>query len=140
MEPILTVTDAPSPEARAAIGEGLHRYNVEQCGVDDGRPLAVVVTDPETQAVLGGITGRTSLGVLFVDLVFLPEQLRGGGVGRRMLALAEDEARRRGCATVVLYTLSFQAPGFYERQGYRVLGTIPCLPAGISRVFLTKSL
>lgn len=59
---------------------------------------------------------------------------------RRMLALAEDEARQRGCATVVLYTLSFQAPGFYERQGDRVFGTIPCRPAGSSRVFLAKSI
>jgi GNAT superfamily N-acetyltransferase len=140
IEPVVTVTDDPSPEARRAIGEGLRRYNVAQSGIDDGRALAVVVTDPATNAVLGGITGRTSLGVLFVDLVFLPESLRGSGVGRRMLAMAEEEGRRRGCVSAVLYTISFQAPGFYERQGYRVFGTIPCGPPGTSRIFLTKAL
>lgn len=140
MQPILTVTDAPDPQAEAVIGEGLRRFNVEQSGIDDSRPLAVVVSDPETKTVLGGLTGRTSLGLLFVDLFFLPASLRGGGVGSRILQLAEDEARRRGCSVAMLYTISFQAPAFYERHGYRVFGTIPCDPPGTSRVFLTKPL
>jgi len=56
------------------------------------------------------------------------------------LRLAEDEARRRGCVSAVLYTISFQAPGFYEGQGYRIFGTVPCLPTGTSRIFMTKAL
>jgi GNAT superfamily N-acetyltransferase len=107
------------------------------------KPLVLTVDDardPETNAPLGGITGHTSLGVLFIDLFFLPEELRRGGVGSRLLQLAEDEGRRRGCVTSFLYTISFQAPGFYERHGYRVLGTIPCNPPGTRRLFLTKAL
>lgn len=140
MRPTLTVTEAPDAEARAAIDDGLRRFNVEQSGIDDSRPLAVVASDPETNAVLGGLTGRTSLGLLFIDLFFLPATLRGGGIGSRILKLAEDEARRRGCSAAMLYTISFQAPGFYECHGYRVFGTIPCDPPGASRVFLTKTL
>jgi GNAT superfamily N-acetyltransferase len=90
--------------------------------------------------MLGGLTGRTSFGVLFIDLFFLPDDLRGHGLGRRVLELAEDEGRRRGCRTATLYTFSFQAPGFYERHGYRVFGEIPCEPLGASRVFMTKTL
>jgi GNAT superfamily N-acetyltransferase len=138
--PVLTVDDARDPAAEQVIADGLRRYNREQCGISDGRALKVVARDPETNAPLGGITGHTSLGVLFIDLFFLPEELRRGGVGSRLLQLAEDEGRRRGCATSFLYTISFQAPGFYERHGYRVLGTIPCNPRGTSRIFLTKSL
>jgi GNAT superfamily N-acetyltransferase len=75
---------------------------------------------------------------LFIHLVYLPDRLRGTGVGSRMLAMAEAEARRRGCRAGVLYTINFQAPGFYERLGWRVFGEIPCDPPGTSRVFLTK--
>lgn len=78
--------------------------------------------------------------VVFIDLFFLPHDLRGGGLGSRLLGLAEDEARKRGCVSAVLYTFNFQAPGFYERHGYRVLGTIDCLPPGTSRIFMTKRL
>jgi GNAT superfamily N-acetyltransferase len=135
----------PSPTRRPrrrkqAVGSGLKRFNEQQSGVGDSRPLAVIVRDPATRKPVGGLTGWTSRGLLFVDLFFLPNGLRGGGLGSRLLRLAEDEARRRGCVSAVLYTLSFQAPGFYERHGYRVLGTVPCLPPGTSRVFLTKPL
>ncbi len=75
---------------------------------------------------------------MFIDLVYLPENLRGRDIGARMMALAEKEARRRGCRAGILYTISFQAPGFYNRLGWRVFGEIPCDPPGTSRVFLTK--
>jgi GNAT superfamily N-acetyltransferase len=138
-EPSLTISDAHDPEAEAEIGGGLQRFNEAQTGIRDSRPLTVVVRDAVTNRVLGGLTGRTSLGVLFIDLFFLPETLRGGGLGSRILRLAEGEGPRRGCRAAVLYTLSFQAPGFYERHGYRVLGAIDCNPPGTRRVFMTKS-
>jgi GNAT superfamily N-acetyltransferase len=137
---VVTVTDAPEPRVATVIGQGLNRYNVEQCGVDDGRSLAVVVSDPDTGEVLGGITGRTSLGLLFIDLVFLPPELRGGGLGSRILKAAEEEGRRRGCRAAMLYTISFQAPAFYARHGWRRFGEIPCDPPGTSRIFFTKAL
>jgi GNAT superfamily N-acetyltransferase len=109
-EPLITVTDTPDPRVEKLIGDGLRRYNAEKSGIDDSRALAVVVSDPDTHEILGGISGRTSRGLLFVDLVYLPDTLRGEGLGRRLLALAEEEGRRRGCRAAVLYTSSFQAP------------------------------
>ena len=140
MTPVLTVTDAPDATATAVISDGLDRFNVQQAGYSDSRPLAVLVSDGDTHAVIGGALGRTSLGLCFIDLVFLPDEVRGGGVGRAMMHRAEDEARRRGCRSVVLYTISFQAPGFYAKLGYRAFGTIPCDPPGTSRVFMVKEL
>ena len=96
--------------------------------------------DPRSNLPVGGLTGRTSLGLLFIDLFFLLEELRGGGLGARLLWLAEDEGRRRGCVAAVLYTISFQVPGFYEKNGYRVLGSVACPPPGTSRIFMTKPL
>lgn len=138
--PDLIVTDTPDPEAVALISDGLDTFNVEQTGVNDRRPLAVLVTDPESGRVRGGLIGRTSLGLLFIDLVHLPPELRGSGLGSELLRQAEEEGRRRGCRTAVLYTISFQAPGFYQKHGWRVFGDIPCDPPGTSRVFLTKDL
>jgi hypothetical protein len=36
--------------------------------------------------------------------------------------------------------VTFQAPGFYERQGYEVLGRIECDPPGHTRSCMTKRL
>lgn len=137
---VLTLTDAPDAEAEAAIDAGLSAYNREQAGYVDARSLAVLVTQPGSKQVVGGLLGRTSLGIFFIDLVFLPPAIRGEGVGSRMMAAAEEEAVRRGCSAAVLYTITFQAPGFYERQGYRELGRIECRPPGFTRVCMTKAL
>src|SRR5215813_5922002 len=80
------LTDAPDIQAKTAIGEGLAAYNVQHAHVDDRRDLAVLLRDTRTGEILGGILGRTSLGLLFIDLVFIPNFLRGHGLGSRMFA------------------------------------------------------
>ena len=72
--------------------------------------------------------------------MYLPDTLRGDGLGGRILKMAEDEGRRRGCGAAVLYTSSFQAPGFYERHGWHRFGEIPSHPTDSSRIYFTKTL
>lgn len=99
MTPVLTVTDMPSPEATRTIEDGLSIYNRAASGIADARDLAVLITDPESGETLGGLVGRTSLGLLFVDLFHVPEAMRGSGLGSRIMEVAEEEARRRGCVS-----------------------------------------
>ena len=139
-EPCLTLTDAPGERAQAVIRNGLGNYNEEQAGYRDARPLAVLVSDPETREVVGGLLGRTSMGLLFIDVFFVPESLRQNRLGMRLMGIAEEEARQRGCSRAVLFTVTFQAPGFYERQGYEVLGRIECDSPGYTRICMTKKL
>jgi GNAT superfamily N-acetyltransferase len=139
-ETTITLTDAPDDDERAVITDGLRAYNEARAGCWDGRPFAILVRDPETEKVLGGLLGRTSLGLLRVDTFFLPEDLRQGRLGSRILAMAEEEGRRRGCTRAVLSTLHFQAPGFYLKQGWEVAARIDCAPPGHTRFFMTKKL
>lgn len=136
----MTVTDAPGAAAEALIENSLHDFNRMQAGYVDSRPLAVLVCDPVTGDVVGGLLGKTSLGLFFIDLVFLPDMTRGKGVGSEMMRLAEAEAMRRGCTTVVLFTIWFQAPDFYARLGYQEVGRIECDPPGHTRVCMSKRL
>ena len=136
----VTVTDNPNPAAQRVIKSGLSQYNRERAGYSDAQSLSVLVSDSASSEVVGGLLGRTSLGIFFVDLLFLPQALRGTGIGTEIMERAEAEARRRGCSAAVLYTITFQAPGFYERRGYRLLGRIVCQPPGHTRLCMTKSL
>ena len=139
-ETAITLTDAPDDAERAVITDGLRAYNEAQAGSWDGRPLAIFARDPETKKVVGGLLGRTSQGLLRVDTFFLPEHLRRDRLGSRILAMAEEEARRRGCTRAVLSTLHFQAPGFYLKQGWEVAARIDCEPPGHTRFYMTKKL
>jgi GNAT superfamily N-acetyltransferase len=137
--PGFVLTDAPDPRLDDVLGAELQDHVRGRVGFSDSRLLAVVVTDPATGAPIGGLSGRTSLGLFFLDLFFLPERLRGGGLGGRILAAAEAEAIRRGCVAAALITANVQAPAFYAKQGWEEFGRVPSLP-GIERVFFRKTL
>ena len=63
-----------------------------------------------------------------------------GGTGSRLLVAAETEAVRRGCHQMHLDTHSYQAPAFYRRLGYDVIGELPGWPGNDTRIFLRKTL
>jgi GNAT superfamily N-acetyltransferase len=136
----IVLTDAPDAADTAVIQEGLRAYNTSQAGYDDSRPLAVFVTDPVSGKVLGGLYGGSYLGQLRIDRFFLPEDLRRDRIGSRLLAMAEEEGRRRGCARVTLFTMEIQAPGFYLKQGYELGARLDCDAPGINRYLMTKRL
>lgn len=138
--PLIEITDTPNPEDVAAIRAGLNHFNAIASGVDDQRPLAVLVRDPESQQVVGGITGRTSRGMFFLEVFFLPESMRGSGIGSQALKMAEQEGWRRGCRAALLHTNTFQAPEFYRRNGWREIASIPSGPSGNCRIIFTKEL
>jgi GNAT superfamily N-acetyltransferase len=98
------VTDKADPIAQRVIRAGLSQYNREMAGHNDARSLSVLMSDPDSGKVIGGLLGRTSLGLFFIDLLFLPKTLRGNGVGSEVIRRAEAEAKERGCSTAVLYT------------------------------------
>jgi GNAT superfamily N-acetyltransferase len=139
-DPILTFPETRDPQSEAVVTGGLAAYNRETFGRVDTRTLDILVRDDNSGEIVGGLLGRSSLGLFFLDLFYLPETLRRGGLGSRMIALAEDEARRRGCTAAFVYTVTFQAPVFYERHGYCRFGEIACPPGGATRIFLTKTL
>lgn len=139
-EPDIAVTDELDPADIAVITEGLGAYDFSQIGYRDFRRLAVFVRDPQTGKVVGGLYGRSEFGLVYVDWLFLPEELRRARIGSRVVAMAEEEGRRRGCNRIALTTLSVQAPGFYKKQGYDVAATIDCDPPGLTRYYMMKKL
>jgi GNAT superfamily N-acetyltransferase len=139
-EPKIIVTDTPDAADIAIINDGLRDYNTSKAGYDDYKPLAVFVTDPATGKIVGGLHGGSYLGQLRIDRFFLPEGLRRDRIGSRLLTMAEEEGRKRGCTRVALNTLEIQAPGFYKKQGYDMAARLDCDPPGITRYVMTKKL
>jgi GNAT superfamily N-acetyltransferase len=139
-EPDITVTDELDPADITVITDGLGDYDFSQTGYRDFRRLAVFVRHPQTGKVVGGLYGRSAFGLVYVDWLFLPEDLRRARIGSRVLAMAEEEGRRRGCTRIALTTLSIQAPGFYQKQGYDVAATIDCDPPGLTHYYMMKRL
>jgi GNAT superfamily N-acetyltransferase len=138
--PKITLTDTPDARAYDALVEKLVRFNEAKARPGNFRPLAVLLEHPDTHEILGGLWGETYFSYLHIEIFYLPDSLRGSGLGRQLMEQAEAEAIQRGCRAAWLDTFSFQARGFYERLGYEVFGTLEDYPPGHSRFFLRKSL
>jgi GNAT superfamily N-acetyltransferase len=141
MTPKITLTDAATPEMRKAIVDPLVAFNNSRISRREiHRPLVILLSDPASEAIVGGLHGATMFSHLWIDLLFVPEAMRGSGIGRTLMARAEEEALARGCLAAVLDTFSFQARGFYEKLGYTVFGILQDCPPGHRRIYLTKRL
>lgn len=134
----IIVSDAPTQEMYNAIVEPLVEYNTRVAGPSGSQALALLLQDEETGQLIGGLWGRFGYDWLFIELLAVPERLRSGGYGSRLMREAERIARERGAAGIWLDTFSFQARGFYEKLGYSVFGQLPNHPRGGARLFMCK--
>ena len=135
----IVYVEQPGDEEWSTIGGGINAFNTQQAGDDHGKRLCFLLKSAD-DAILGGVIGVTYWDWLYVDLLWLKEEMRGQGYGHRLLTRAEDEARQRGAKNAYLDTFSFQSPDFYERHGYEVFGTLDNFPTGHQRYFMTKAL
>lgn len=137
----IVLDTAPADADRDIIVDGLLGYNA----VASGRPrtakanLAVLLRDDDG-ATLGGLWGESFSDWLFIELLYVPESLRGQEIGSELMAQAETHARAQGLTGIWLDTYSFQARPFYEKLGYVVVGEITDMPPGGARYFLSKRL
>jgi GNAT superfamily N-acetyltransferase len=136
---VISVTGAPSPEELEVIGGNLTAFNEADVGPADRQPLAVIVRDGAGE-IVGGISGYTAWGWLYVQRLWVAEAARGGGLASRMLVAAEDEARRRGCHAAYIDTFNPVALKTYQRAGYTPFGALDDFPKGRTRTFLQKPL
>ncbi len=142
-----TLADEDSETDRAAIQIAVKAYNDEQnkhfrlarMPGQTLQPLDIFLRDPSGE-IMGGVTGRTVWDWLTIDNMWVAAPLRGHGYGRELLRYIEAIARTRGGAHVELKTYSFQARGFYEKQGYRVVGELEGFPPGASLYWMRKDL
>jgi GNAT superfamily N-acetyltransferase len=119
--PVPQFENEPKPEDVRFLEDQLYAYNVEQTGVDDGRWLTVFVRD-NSGRIAAGLHGWTWGGGAKVQTLWVRQDLRRHGYGTRLLAAAEAVARTRGCDRILLDTFAFQAPLFYQKHGYEIVG------------------
>lgn len=129
----------PTDEEEQAILLPLRAYNASKAGVSRQEPIALLVRD-DSGEILGGLYARVFYQWMFIELLSVPEQARGQGLGSQLMRMAEDVAREKECVGVWLDTFDFQAPGFYQKLGYSELGQIVDYPPGHKRLFFQKRL
>jgi GNAT superfamily N-acetyltransferase len=135
----LTVDLSPPESDGDLLDKRLDEFNVTATRRDDYAPLLMVCRDDRGE-ILAGIKGATGWDWLHVQVLWVAQTLRKNGIASRLLAMAEEEGRRRGCKYSRLSTFSFQARPFYERHGYEVFAELPNYPGTETKYLMKKQL
>lgn len=115
-----------SPDVRdhTALLQRLVDTNLAAAGPSGHRNIAVMLRDADTGEVVSGIWGIILYGWLCIELLHVDEGSRRQGLGSRLLAAVENAAREQGCEGCWLSSYGFQAPGFFETNGYERFGAL----------------
>ena len=128
----------PAQEQAGEIERGLDEYNADlACSRSTTRVRAVFA---ESGRVVAGLDSVVYWGKLHVRLLWVHPDHRSRGLGSRLMDWAEQRGRELDCVSVMVNTMSFQAPGFYARRGYRTLGLSTGYEGGTSRHYFEKTL
>lgn len=133
------VEDNPSENDVRFLEDRINEYNVHTTGITDGRTLSFFIRDDRAE-IVAGLYGWTWGGACEIRDLWVREDVRRRGYGKSLMAAAESEAILRGCALIALDTHSFQAPTFYQRLGFEIIGSHLDYPRGHHKHYLRKAL
>lgn len=127
----------PNEDEINFINDALRKFNDEKVGPDNHELLNIVEYD-ENGNIIAGILGGTYWGWMHIDILWVNENFRKKGIGSKLLKSAEEKARKRGCHSVHVDTMSWQAPEFYKKHGYKIISELNDIPAGYKKHHLIK--
>jgi GNAT superfamily N-acetyltransferase len=135
----IRVVDRADPAAVRRLSDGLSSFNAAATGIDDGREVFAELRDHDGE-LYAGVHGWSWAGTCWIELLWVRDDKRGGGIGTALMRAVEAEARSRGCAQIALMTHSFQAPNFYRQHGFEQVGELEDYPRGYSDLLLRRRL
>lgn len=128
-----------SRELEMFLVDRVYEFNSRATGYFDGRSIAGSLRN-ESGEIVAAFNGHTWGACCVIAHLWVRDGCRRQGLGRALMNAAEEEASRRGCEQILLSTHSFQAPGFYERLGFRQIAVVQGHPKGYSDILHVKRL
>jgi GNAT superfamily N-acetyltransferase len=123
------------------VREHLNSFNSQfTSNIPFSKPEPINIILKEDDSIIAGLIGLIYWGCFHVDILWVDENYRTHGYGTELLKKCEEIARENNCNFIHLDTLSFQAKGFYMKNGYSVFGELTGYPEGIERYYMKKEL
>ena len=85
------------------------------------------------EEIIGGIIAHKKMQWLDIDILLVNQDFRGKKIGSLLIDKAVEYCKKEELIGMHLYTLDFQAKGFYEKQKFNLIAEIKDWPKGITR-------
>ena len=128
-----------SPTEIDEVEEWIYNYNRHAIGRNDARGLGFVIRD-EAGRTIGVAAGYSWASTSELKQMWVDEAYRGRGYARELLNAFVAEAANRGVRRIWVASYDFQAPGMYEKAGFKRVAEFAGWPEGHSNVVLCKTL
>jgi ribosomal protein S18 acetylase RimI-like enzyme len=128
-----------TPDEVDAIEGRLYEHNSHATGRHDGKGLGFVIRD-DAGRTIGAAAGYTWAGTSELKQMWVDQAYRRRGYAGALLEAFVEEARGRGVRHIWVASFDFQAPGMYEKAGFKRVAEFDGWPEGHVNVVLCKTL
>jgi len=135
----LPINGEPNPEDKQVMVEGMLAYHASKGHVRKSETFSVVIKD-QSEKLLGCVMVSFMWNGMSIQSLWVDDAVRGQGLGKKLMAMAEEEGVKRGCTIAYTDTFTWQAPGFYEKLGYKIYGKLEGFPEGNALSYYCKKL
>ncbi|WP_397538839.1 GNAT family N-acetyltransferase [Rummeliibacillus pycnus] len=138
----LNITKELNKKNKQYINDELYKFNLKHFRNDLAgkyEEICLFLKD-EKDTVRGGILSEICWNWLEIHTFMIDEDIRKSGFGTKLLLELEKIAVEKECDFIKVDTLSFQALGFYEKNGYQVFGSIDNVGRDHQHFYLKKDL
>jgi GNAT superfamily N-acetyltransferase/catechol 2,3-dioxygenase-like lactoylglutathione lyase family enzyme len=135
---IWSIEDAPTERDVAALSDAVTQFGRREAAGGDPQPIACFLR--EDGKVIAGACGRTEFNRLFVNYLWVAEELRGRGLGTEALLRIERAASERGARDSLIEALSERTANLYRRLGYRKIASVEEYVGRFPKHILVKDL
>ena len=136
------ITKELNKKDKQYIDDELYKFNLKHFPVDLGgryEEISLFLKD-DNGIVRGGILAEMCWNWLEIHTFMIDEDIRKSGFGTKLLLELEKIALEKECDFIKVDTLSFQALGFYEKNGYQVFGSLDNVGRDYKHYYLKKDL
>ena len=129
-----------TPQLKEYIYQQFSRHSIASLGFNglSGEPVAFEIRANEE--LQGVCTVQHAWGGLHIKYLVVDEKYRGQGIGRRLMEHALEYGKALGCSLAFVETMSFQAPEFYLKLGFKVDLKREGYTGGTSFYYLSRGL
>ena len=108
--------------------------------VEEKNLMFVALDNNNNNNFAGGIQVSITEDSMYINRLVVSEDYRGNQIGTNLMNIIEDKARTLGIYSISTGTVEFQARGFYEKQGFRVVMIKENGPRGFDSFKMTKTI